>query len=163
MPRPKKERIVEQPPLYASFKPTGIRRSDLDNIALSLDEYEAIRLADYAQMDHEEAAAEMEISRSTFTRLLEKARAKVSAFLIEGRELSIEGGCVHFRANVFRCASCGHMFNIGIAKGLDSCPNCGSASLLDMAGGYGHGKCCRKFDRGDQEPGAVPRSEEKSE
>ncbi len=147
MSRPKKERSVKQPPLYSSFKPTGIMKSHLQQINLSLDEYEAVRLADYLQMEHEEASIEMEISRSTFTRLLEKARKKVSAFLIEGKELYIEGGCIHFRGNIIRCVSCGHMFNIGFKDELNLCPNCGSENLLDMAGGYGHGRCCQQYDR----------------
>jgi len=147
MPRPKKERIIKQPPLYSSFKPTGVMKSSLEQITLSLDEYEAVRLADYLQMEHEEASVEMEISRSTFTRLLEKARKKVSAFLIEGKALYIEGGCIHFRGNLIRCVSCGHMFNTGFKEELSACPNCGSENLLDMAGGYGHGRCCENYNR----------------
>jgi uncharacterized protein len=147
MPRPKKERIIKQPPLYSSFKPTGIMKINLEQLTFSLDEYEAVRLADYMQMDHKEASIEMEISRSTFTRLLEKARKKVAVFLIEGKELYIEGGCIHFRDNIIRCAGCGHMFNTGIEKELSSCPHCGSKNLLDMAGGYGHGKCCESYNK----------------
>lgn len=145
MPRPQKERIVNQPPLYSSFKPTGVRKSGLQQLTLTLDEYEAVRLADYLEMEHEEAAGEMEISRSTFTRLLERARKKVSAFLIEGKELCIEGGRIHFRGNIIRCLSCGHVFNTGFDREVTLCPACGSGDLLDMAGGYGHGRCCEEY------------------
>ncbi len=145
MARPKKERIVKRPPLYSSFKPTGIMRSELQRITMSLDEYEAVRLADYMQMDHKEASVEMEISRSTFTRLLEKARKKLSSLLIEGKELCIEGGIVHFSGNLIRCESCGRMYHTGFEAEMNLCPHCGSADLLDMAGGYGHGNCCRRF------------------
>lgn len=61
MPRPKKEKIVLQPPLFTRFKPAGIRGTALSQLPMSLDEYEAIRLADYLGMDHVEAAVEMEI------------------------------------------------------------------------------------------------------
>lgn len=146
MPRPQKERIVNQPPLYSSFKPTGVQKRGLKQLPLTLDEYEAVRLADYLRMEHEEAALEMEISRSTFTRLLERARGKVAAFLIEGKELCIEGGCVHFRGNLFRCMGCGYIFDADFEKEVLSCPSCGSVDLLDLAGGYGHGRCCRQFN-----------------
>jgi len=145
MPRPKKDRIVHRPPLFTSFKPIGIVGRTLEAITLSLDEFEAIRLADYMGMEHSEAAEEMEISRSTFTRLIEKARNKISHFLIEGKGLFIEGGNVHFRGNVIRCQECGHMFNTSFEQELSKCPCCGSDKLLDLAGGFGHGRCCRGF------------------
>jgi predicted DNA-binding protein (UPF0251 family) len=137
--------MVKQPPLFSSFKPTGVRRIEIERIVLSLDEYEAIRLADYLKREHEEAAADMRVSRPTFTRLLERARAKVAAFLIEGKELHIEGGTIHFRGNVIRCRTCGRAFSAPMGEKVGSCPSCGSSDLLDMAGGYGHGKCCGRF------------------
>jgi uncharacterized protein len=146
MPRPQKKRIVNKPPLYSSFKPTGVMKSGLAQISFTLDEYEAVRLADYLRLEHEAAAVEMEISRSTFTRLLERARRKVAAFLIEGKELCIEGGSIHFRDNLIRCLSCGRIFNTGFEPGLSVCPSCGSENLLDIAGGYGHGRCCSQFN-----------------
>lgn len=145
MSRPRKERIVHQPPQFTSFKPMGVMRRNLQPVSLSLDEFEAIRLADYKGMDHAEAAEEMEISRSTFTRLIEKARHKISKFIIDGRGLFIEGGNIHFRGNLIKCQDCGHMFNTNFEQQLDKCPSCNSSNLLDLAGGFGHGKCCRGF------------------
>ncbi len=147
MSRPKKERVVHRPPLYADFKPTGVQRSGLKTLLLELDEFEAIRLADYLGMEHTEAAVEMEISRSTFTRLIDKARKKIAEFLIEGKHLQIEGGNIHFRGNLIRCHNCGHMFNVAFETNIDSCPSCGSRNLIDLAGGFGHGKCCRGHGR----------------
>jgi len=145
MPRPQKNRIVKQPPPYASFKPSGVARRDLQQIFLSLDEYEAIRLADFLQMEHENASLEMGISRSTFSRLLEKARNKVSCFLIKGRELCISGGSVHFKNNIIRCETCNDTFNTGFEKEINFCPKCGSKDLQDLAGEYGHGICCQQY------------------
>lgn len=142
MPRAKKEKLVHSPPLFSVYKPAGIMRSALQRISLALDEYEAIRLADYLGMDHSEAALEMEISRSTFSRLIEKARGKTARFLIEGKELCIEGGNIHFRGNIIRCLDCDHMFNISIGKSVSQCPECHSENLLNLAGGFGHGRCC---------------------
>lgn len=142
MARIKKQRIVDSPPLFNVYKPAGVARNQLQQLPLALDEYEAIRLADYQGMDHAEAAQEMEISRSTFSRLIEEARKKMAQFLIEGKELYIEGGNIHFRGNVIRCQICGHMFNIKIGTVLSECPECGSKELLNLAGGFGHGLCC---------------------
>ncbi len=96
MSRPQKERTVYESPLYTVFKPSGVSASELETVQLSLDEYEAIRLADHKQMDHEEAAGHMDISRSTFTRLLGKAHVKMASFIVEGKQLCIDGGCVRF-------------------------------------------------------------------
>ena len=143
MSRPKKKRMIYQPPLHTSFKPVGVRVNALERIALNLDELEAIRLTDYLGKEHSEAADEMEISRSTFTRLIEKSRAKVASFLIEGKHLNIEGGNVHFRGNILRCQHCGHMIKTGFDEIIKICPACGAGDLMDLAGGFGHGKCCR--------------------
>ena len=142
MPRSKKEKIVHSPPLFSVYKPAGIMRSKLQRLSLALDEYEAIRLADHLGLNHMEAAQEMGISRSTFSRLIEKARHKTARFFIEGKELCIEGGKIHFRGNVIRCHDCGHMFNIDIGQSISKCPECNSSNLVNLAGGFGHGLCC---------------------
>ena len=103
MPRPQYNRIVHEPPLFSNFKPIGVRGRDLEQIVLTLDEFEAFRLADQLGFSHAMAADEMEISRSTFSRLIEKARKKIADFIIQGRLLTIEGGSVHFRVNIIQC------------------------------------------------------------
>ena len=148
MPRPTKKRIVNTPPLFNSFKPTGFSRTGLKRVPLTLDEFEAVRLADYMGLDHLEAAEMMEISRSTFTRLIEKSRKKVSAFIIEGAELVIEGGNIHFRGNIIKCMDCEHMFRTNFDDSFEECPSCGSKNLIDVAGGYGHGMCCNRYGKG---------------
>jgi predicted DNA-binding protein (UPF0251 family) len=137
--------MVHQPPLFSSFKPADVRMNQLSKINLSLDELEAIRLADYLRKEHSEAAIEMDISRSTFTRIIEKARSKVASFLLEGKHLLIEGGDIHFRGNLMQCQSCGHIFKTDFEQIIEKCPACHSTFLLDLAGGFGHGKCCRGF------------------
>lgn len=147
MPRPEKERMIHEPPLFSVFKPVGIAGRSLNQILLSLDEYEAFRLADYIGLSHEEAAEEMEISRSTFTRLIEKARKKIADFIIKGKLLTIEGGNIHFRNNIIRCLDCGYMFKINIENSFSECPECKSKNLLNLAGGFGHGRCCSTRNR----------------
>lgn len=142
MPRPQYNRIVFEPPLFSDFKPIGAKGENLKKIVLTLDEFEAFRLADQQGLSHALAADEMEISRSTFSRLIEKARKKVADFLILGGALTIEGGTVHFRVNIIQCKDCGHMFRIKFEQEIKECPECQSNKIVNLAGSFGHGKCC---------------------
>ncbi len=108
--RPKKKRLVLKKPEFSLFKPAGIRASELEQIILLTEEYEAIRLADYENMKQEEAAELMEISRPTFSRLVESARKKISVMIIEGKSLSIEGGNFNFKHRNGRGKGHGHNF-----------------------------------------------------
>jgi uncharacterized protein len=92
MPRPKCCRNVCGVPDKNYFKPRGIPASDLEEVVLNLDEYEAIRLADYEQLYQEEAAGKMNISRQTFGRIIEAAHKKIADVLMNGKALKIEGG-----------------------------------------------------------------------
>ena len=142
MPRPQFNRIVHEPPLFSDFKPIGVRGHDLEQIVLSLDEFEAFRLADQLGFSHASAADEMEISRSTFSRLIEKARKKIADFIILGKTLTIGGGTVHFRVNIIQCKDCGHMFKINFEQTITECPACHSKKIINLAGSFGHGRCC---------------------
>jgi predicted DNA-binding protein (UPF0251 family) len=90
MSRPKKERCIRCQPNALYFKPRGIPLSHLEEVGLSLDELEAIRLADYEGLYHEQAAEKMKISRPTFGRILGEARRKLAETLVEGKALRIE-------------------------------------------------------------------------
>jgi len=142
MARPKKPRTVKRPPIFTKFKPVGIPGELLDHILLTLDEFEAIRLADYIGFDHEEAAKEMAISRSTFSRLIEKARKKLSVMLLEGKVLAVEGGNIHFKENLIECLDCGKVFGADFEIKTSDCPTCHSKDLSNLAKKFGHGKCC---------------------
>jgi predicted DNA-binding protein (UPF0251 family) len=94
MPRPKCCRRVCGIPDKNYFKPRGIPASQLEEVELNLDEYEAIRLADHDRLYQEEAAARMNVSRQTFGRIIEGAHQKIADVLIHGKALRIEGGTV---------------------------------------------------------------------
>jgi len=96
VPRPDKVRHVGYKPEIKNFKPKGLPSAKLDTVILTIDEFEAIRLADYLGYDHENAALLMNISRPTFSRLVVRARHKVADFLVGAKELIIEGGNVEF-------------------------------------------------------------------
>ncbi len=149
MTRPKKNRNVGSPPRFNSFKPVQVPIVKLEPVILSLDEYEALRLADYKGLDQADASELMGISRPTFTRLVEKARFKITDFLINGKSLQIEGGVVHFMGNRIRCLNCGLIIEQDInAAVLIRCPKCGSGKLQNLAEQFGHGQCCQGRGRG---------------
>lgn len=81
-------------PNITYFKPAGIRMRQLDEVVLTVDEFEAIRLNDFEGMNQTGAAKKMGISQPTFQRLLESARKKVAEALVNGKAIRIEGG--HF-------------------------------------------------------------------
>jgi len=91
MPRPKKCRHIGCNPRVFYFKPRGIPLFQLEETGLDMDELEAIRLADYEGMYHEDGAEKMNISRATFGRILNNARRKVADAIVNGKALRIEG------------------------------------------------------------------------
>jgi predicted DNA-binding protein (UPF0251 family) len=80
------------------FKPAGIPLRDLEERVLTLDEFEAMRLADVEGMPQLEASRLMGISRQTFGRILARARQTVTTCLTRGMAVRIEGGVVHLDA-----------------------------------------------------------------
>ena len=90
------------------FKPRGIPMRLLEEVRLSVDELEALRLKDLEGLEQEEAAQEMGVSRQTFQRIIEEAHRKVAESLVLGRALSIEGGDYELAPMSFRCRRCGH-------------------------------------------------------
>jgi len=90
VPRPKKYRCVRCRPDSTYFKPRAIPLTELEEVAVSMDEIEALRLADYEGLYHQDAAARMKISRQTFGRILNEARREVAECLLKGKALRIE-------------------------------------------------------------------------
>ena len=94
MPRPCCLRHIDVSPCAVYFKPAGIPVHMLEEVVLTLDELEALRLADLNGLYQEQAAEKMKISRPTFSRVIEQARRKVADALIHGKALRLEGGAV---------------------------------------------------------------------
>jgi predicted DNA-binding protein (UPF0251 family)/predicted Fe-Mo cluster-binding NifX family protein len=92
--RPKSCRRVGVQPNVDYFKPRGVPVSMLEEVVLTVDEFEAIRLADLEGHYQEEAAVRMNVSRPTFGRIIESARRKIAEALVQGKALRIEGGKV---------------------------------------------------------------------
>lgn len=61
----------------------------LEEVIIEKDELEAVKLADYDCLKHEEGAEKMNISRATFGRILEKGRKKIAESIIKGKAIRI--------------------------------------------------------------------------
>jgi predicted DNA-binding protein (UPF0251 family) len=92
MGRPKKCRWVEIEPGVTFFKPRGIPLRSLQQIVITVDELEAMRLADFLEMTQEEVAQRMQVSRPTVTRMLSRAHRAVAEALVTGKAICIQGG-----------------------------------------------------------------------
>lgn len=141
MSRPLNCRKVGQLPSATYFKPRGIPLRDLEVVALTVDELEAIRLADMEGYYQEAAAERMHVSRQTFGRIITEAHRKVAGFLIGGKALSIEGGNFTTEdTRTFACDSCQHTWHIPYGTGRPrECPHCQGASYHRIDGGRGSG------------------------
>ena len=91
MPRPRKCRRITATPDVTYFKPRGVPLRELTEAYLSLDGFEALRLADLEGLSHEAAAQQMQVSRQTFGRILSSARRSVAKALVGGLALRIQG------------------------------------------------------------------------
>jgi uncharacterized protein len=92
MVRPQKCRTVSALPGITYFKPAGIPLRDLEEVRMSVEEAEALRLKDLEGLEQEQGAEKMNISRPTFQRVLVSARQKVADALLNGKAIRIEGG-----------------------------------------------------------------------
>ena len=93
MPRPLNERRVRNlDPAHPFFKPAGVPARDLQEVILTVDQAEALRLADLEGLYQEAAARQMGVSRQTFGRIVEEGRRTVADAILNGKALRIEGG-----------------------------------------------------------------------
>jgi predicted DNA-binding protein (UPF0251 family) len=101
------------------FKPGGVPA--LAQVAMALDEFEAVRLADLEGLEHKQAARRMGVSRQTFGRVLGAARRKVAQALVLGHALRID---VALDSSSVRphCPYCSHPCRA--TKGPAACAAC---------------------------------------
>lgn len=144
MSRPTKCRRVEFFPGVTYFKPRGIPLVDLEEVRLSIEEAEAVRLKDLEGMEQEQGAEKMNVSRPTFQRVLSSARQKIADALLNGKALRIEGGNFEFAPRRFKCVG-GHEWDVPLEDAVNAppreCPICQSAEISAL---QPVAKCCRK-------------------
>lgn len=156
MPRKRCCGKVEQMPCCRRFIPEG--ELSTSNVELFLEELEALRLKDVAELDQTACSLKMGLSRTTFQRILNSARRKVALALLEGQSISIEGGNYIMQNRTFECVDCAHQWEekpctLGGKHGYEiACPACGSMKKSKVENGskhacggkdheHGHG-CC---------------------
>ncbi len=132
MVRPRKDRLVAFNPEVSYFKPRGIPMIDLEEVALTVDEREALRLADLDGLSHEESGRAMGVSRATFGRIIQKARQVVADALINGKAINVAGGSYKMvgARRVFTCEGCNHSWEEPCGTGRPAaCPSCNHEGL----------------------------------
>jgi predicted DNA-binding protein (UPF0251 family) len=157
MARPINCRRVGSMPESSYFKPRGIPLSVLEEVVLTVDEFEAIRLADLEGLYQEKAAEKMSVSRQTFGRIIDSAHKKVAEALVTGKALKIEGGEFEVaEMRKFRCYDCQHSWELPYRTGRPgNCPSCKSGNIhrVEADRGYargvgrGQGGCCRGIEQ----------------
>lgn len=155
MSRPFKCRRICCDPKSDYFKPRGIPLTQLEEINLTMDELETIRLADLEGIYQEIAASKMNISRQTFGNIVNSAHKKIADALLNGKALKIKGG-VYTMAEMrkFKCYVCNNTWEVPHGTGRPKeCPQCKNANIHRAAedrgyarrsgSGYGRRRCGR--------------------
>jgi len=133
------------------FKPRGIPVRELAEVLLTLDELEALRLADLEGLYQEAAAEKMKVSRQTFGNIVAAARHKVADALVNGKALKIEGGEITMVEKNFKCSACNHEWGLPYGSGRPvACPSCKGGDIHRSPvehgrnrGGRGRRRCRR--------------------
>ena len=140
MSRPRKNRKICNPPKMKGFKPFGLPICEIENIKMTFEEYESIKLINYEMLSQDQASEQMSISRPTFTRLYNTALKSIAKAFVEGRMITIKGGQVYFDSNWYHCDACNCFFNNPDKDiQIECCPLCGqdkyqSINILDPNG-----------------------------
>ena len=135
MGRMPKWRCVASIPEITYFKPVGIPYRTLEEVCLSVEEAEAIRLKDLVGLEQSECAKRMNISRPTFHRVLAAARGKLADALLNGKAIRIEGGNFELATRRFYCIN-GHQWDVSfkdmMTKSPELCPTCASPNIMPV-------------------------------
>ncbi len=128
MPRPRRFRRILEEPQIRCFKPEKENTDFSETIKLTIDEFEAIRLRDYHDIQQKRSAEIMGISQPTFHRILTSARKTISKALIEGKVLIIVGEDYITDKKRYKCNICGFEW-LSPEKKYEKCPDCKSKDI----------------------------------
>ena len=126
IPRDRNPRTIRCDPKYTYFKPRGVPLTEIkDEVAITLEELEAIRLTDLESLSQHEAGEKMNISQPTISRHLEAAHHKIAKALLLGLAIRIANPTLFFH-----CDQCGQTWpfseDIGTVR---RCKRCGSTKF----------------------------------
>lgn len=92
VPRPKKWRKVCCLPENTCFGPLNSAEGSGNQVNMTIDEYETIRLIDLQGFTQEECAKQMHVARTTVQWIYDEARKKIADSLVNGKVMWIGGG-----------------------------------------------------------------------
>lgn len=126
IPRNKNPRKIRCDLTHTYFKPRGVPLSEIrDEVALTFEELEAIRLTDLEGLTQQEAGEKMNISQSTISRDLERAHHKIAKALVLGFAIRIANP-----VDFLHCDQCGHTWlSPKDESTVHSCDKCGSTNF----------------------------------
>ncbi|BAH05609.1 DUF134 domain-containing protein [Clostridium kluyveri] len=130
MARPIKFRKVEFFPKSTYFVPWGKAKCKISETVLKVEELEAMRLKDIEELNQEECAEKMQVSRQTFQNIIDSARRKVAVALTQGNAIRISGGNYTTNFCKFKCFDCGELYEVNYEQDRLLCPVCGSQRVL---------------------------------
>lgn len=130
MVRPTKFRKVEFFPEENYFIPCNKPKCKIKDIILKVEELEAMRLKDIENLNQEDCAKKMEVSRQTFQNIIDNARKKVALALTAGKAIRIQGGDYTTVLCKFKCLNCGTIYDINHKGDKYKCPHCGSEDIV---------------------------------
>lgn len=130
MPRPKKCRRIGFVLQNECFAPCGMEGGGKGQVIMTIEEVEAIRLADLERLDQNACAEQMGISRGTFQRIVASARQKVADALVNARTIRIESDLFVGDERTFVCRQCGHTWRDSCSgKTSERCDVCACTEL----------------------------------
>ncbi len=113
--------------MYLGGKP----KCEIHEVVLKVEELEAMRLKDIEDLNQEQCAEKMEISRQTFQNIIDRARKKVAIALTEGKAIKISGGGYYTtKLCKLKCIDCEKVYEINYEQDRHKCPNCGSEKVV---------------------------------
>ena len=130
MGRPIKFRRVEFFPEDTYFVPWGKPKCEIEEIVLKVEELEAMRLKDIEELNQEECAEKMQVSRQTFQNVIDSARKKIAIALTEGNAIRISGGNYRTTFCKSKCFNCDNIYEINYEQDKHICPVCGSENVI---------------------------------
>lgn len=98
--RVKCRRICEMPRID-EFAPANVNSQE--EIEMTVDEFETIRLIDHQGYSQEECARQMNVARTTVQSIYDSARKKLAETLVDGKKLKIGGGAYEVCPNAKEC------------------------------------------------------------
>ncbi len=136
MGRPTLCRRVYSMPDVTYFKPAGIPLTELQEVCLTVEEAEALRLKDLEGLEQEQGAIRMGVSRTTFGRILNVSRQKIADALLNGKSIKIEGGNFTLAVQRFACER-GHEWEVPAEDAASAvsglCPECRTENIVMLS------------------------------